>query len=286
MASSPTVSFGPVHVVEPTAPHTHTAVLLHGRGSTGEEFAEELLEASLSNGQTLAQNLSSWRWVFPSSGEAWSAVFEEHMPAWFEARSLTDVTDRQDLQEPGIRSSVGHVSAVLDGEIERLAGRAEKLVLGGISQGAAVGLWTLLCRAKVSSGLGAFIGASTWLPFATQILSYHDQANTARNDIPDAEPRQSDSAAFVADMLPQFQAHTNESQSTSAMPLTTVFLGHGTDDAFMDVEHGRQARDVLSRLGFQVEWREYEGAEQEGHWLKEPEELDDILSFTKTQIQS
>jgi predicted esterase len=58
-----------------------------------------------------------------------------------------------------------------------------------------------------------------------------------------------------------------------------VFLGHGTDDAFVDVELGRQARGVLSRAGCIVEWKEYAGAEQEGHWLKAPEEMDDIAHF-------
>jgi predicted esterase len=45
--------FGPVHVPEPQDPHRQTIVFLHGRGSTGEECAEELLEAKLSNGRAL-----------------------------------------------------------------------------------------------------------------------------------------------------------------------------------------------------------------------------------------
>lgn len=32
-------------------------------------------------------------------------------------------------------------------------------------------------------------------------------------------------------------------------------------------------------VGFQVDWREYVGAAEEGHWLKEPEELDAIAEF-------
>lgn len=57
---------------------------------------------------------------------------------------------------------------------------------------------------------------------------------------------------------------------------TPVFLGHGTDDAYVDVSLGCQARVVLSDIGFDVTWKEYVGAEQEGHGYKEPEELDDI----------
>lgn len=88
-------SFPDLHIIEPTSIHTHTAILLHGRGSDGPEFAEELLEESKLPGQpTLAQTFPAWRFVFPSSRQLWSTLFEEDMPAWFEAHSLTDITSR------------------------------------------------------------------------------------------------------------------------------------------------------------------------------------------------
>lgn len=62
---------------------------------------------------------------------------------------------------------------------------------------------------------------------------------------------------------------------------TPVFLGHGADDAYVNIELGRQARHVLSQIGLKVEWREYSGAEQEGHWMKAPEELDDVAEFLR-----
>lgn len=65
--------------------------------------------------------------------------------------------------------------AVLDEEIARLGGNAEKVVLGGISQGGAIGMWTLLCSETPTRQLGAFVGASTWLPFAENIESYFSQ---------------------------------------------------------------------------------------------------------------
>jgi predicted esterase len=65
----------------------------------------------------------------------------------------------------------------------------------------------------------------------------------------------------------------------SALLATPVFLGHGVDDAVVDVELGRRAHEVLADVGFQVAWKEYSGAELEGHWLKAPEQIDDIASF-------
>lgn len=61
-----------------------------------------------------------------------------------------------------------------------------------------------------------------------------------------------------------------------------VFLGHGLVDAYVDVELGRQARQVLSAAAFDVEWKEYSGAEEEGHWPQEPNEMDDVHWFMLT----
>jgi lysophospholipase-2 len=276
--------FGPVHVLEPTAPHTHTAILLHGRGSTGEEFAEELHESKLSNGKSLSQNLPGWRLVFPSSRELWSEVFEEDMPAWFEAHSLTDTTARQDLQPAGIRESVKHLEGIVSDEVEALGGVSERVVSGGISQGGATGMWTLLCLSDSIGRLGAFIGLSTWLPFAANIETVFGQHTPHQGEDQNVMAVDNDGDKFV-------RAMTGASSSCSARPhyqetflLTPVLLGHGIDDAYVDVKLGQQARHVLSQLGLVVEWKEYSGAEQEGHWLKAPEELDDIVAFLKKNV--
>ncbi|KAF5542209.1 acyl thioesterase 1 [Fusarium phyllophilum] len=268
-------SFGPIYIVEPVEPHTHTAILLHGRGSNGEEFAQELLEETLLSDQSsLAQKLPNWRWVFPSSRELWSTAFQEDMPAWFEAHSLTDITARQDLQIPDIKESVSYIKTILDQEIEKLGGDASKVVLGGISQGAAVGMWTLLCLDSIERPLGAFFATNTWLPFASVIEKYLSNEHKLPMDA---------GTEFVAGMLAQ--SKVSPPQSRERLPSTTVFLGHGTDDAYVDAELGRKARDIIIQAGFTVEWREYQGAEQEGHWFKAPEEVDDLLSFLVAHME-
>lgn len=74
----------------------------------------------------------------------------------------------------------------------------------------------------------------------------------------------------------------NRDDSVPSLLDTPIFLGHGSDDAYVDITLGRQARDVLNEIGFDVGWKEYLGAEQEGHWLKEPEEIDDFAAFLET----
>ncbi len=73
--------FGMVCTIEPRSRHTHTAVFLHDRGSTGEEFARELVESLLPEHSALDGRFAGWRWVFPSSRSVWNEAFGETMPA-------------------------------------------------------------------------------------------------------------------------------------------------------------------------------------------------------------
>jgi predicted esterase len=269
--------FGRVHIIEPSSEHTHTVIMLHGRGSNGPEFAEELAETMAPGQKPLTDRFPSWRWVFPSSQEMWSTAFEEMLPAWFEAHSLTDTSARADLQMKGIRQSVAYIQSILDQEAAKLGGQTEKLVIMGISQGGAIGMWTLLCQGNLGKQLGAFVGASTWLPFAANIqgLLWRNDAHETDKASPETDP----SDAFVADMLSTGNQPAPSPGADGLFRATPIFLGHGIDDAVVDVDLGRQAQDVLTNIGFQTEWKEYSGAELEGHWLKSPEQIDDIASF-------
>lgn len=254
-----------LHIIEPAARHTNTCILLHGRGSNGLEFAQELSESCLPNTPAFADRLPGWRLVFPSSQELWSETFQESIPAWFEAHSLTDVTEKQELQLGGIKDSVEYISNTIKQELELLNGETSKLFLFGISQGGAVGIWTLLCEAKTRS-LGGFAATCTWLPLATNIqrLIKQETIGTDQGD------------SFTIDMM-------GSCLNPSSLS-TPIFLSHGIDDAFVDVELGRQARDVLKTAAFNIRWDEYSGAELEGHWLKVPEQVDNIVDFFLSQV--
>ncbi|KAJ9640053.1 hypothetical protein H2199_006287 [Coniosporium tulheliwenetii] len=275
----PEVSFPATHVHEPTAEHTHTAIMLHGRGSNGPEFSEELFSMKLSGPSgNLASHFPGWRWVFPSSGMSWSTAFQEEQCAWFDVYSLTDITARQELQMDGLDESIRRILRILDEETERLGGDSTRIVLGGLSQGSATALWTLLYYGRPSTLIGGFVGTSGWLPFPTDVEEFLGGASGTAESGSRSASEISEARAFVEDMM----GSTKRSLlKYDAHPLRSipVFLGHGTDDAYVDVSLGRQARDVLTKLGFTVQWREYVGAELEGHWLKEPEEMDDIAAF-------
>ena len=186
------------------------------------------------------------------------------MPAWFEAPSLADIPVGRDAQAPGIRDAVTYINRLLEDEIMKLGGHSEKLFLGGISQGGATAMLALLSRgyeAEPRLGntfhrLAEFLATSAWLPFACDI----DQGralDTAGNTIFEL---------VIVNNNPDL--------------LETPFLfGHGIDDAYVDVELGREANRVLKKTGFKGEWKEYSGAEQEGHWLQTPDQVGDITAF-------
>lgn len=264
--------FGETVIEEPEDEHTHTAIVLHGRGDLG--FYADFLDMPTSDGDPIPYKLSGWRWVFPQSKWRWNTVFHELLPGeWFEAWSLTDPTTRQDLQVEGIRESVEHVLKIMDEEIERLGGDARRLVLGGISQGAAIAMWTLLSQRDLKKMPVAVFLSHTWLPFAADIKECFVKHELPQRD-ESKKPEEDEPRDAVLSMLAPFnynpQAHGDK---------PPIFMGHDINDPFVDIELGRQAADVLSAGGYKVEWKEYAEHETEDqHWFAY-DEMDDLYKF-------
>lgn len=276
-----TMFFPEPHIYLPQSSHTHTAILLHGRGSNGPEFAEELFSSMTSKGHNLASCLPNWRWVFPTSRDRWSDRFQEEMCAWFDAYSLDDIHEQQDLQIAGLRESVTHILGILSHEIGILGGDTSHVYLGGISQGMATALWTLFCATnQVHQPLGGFVGFCGWLPFARQVedLVQGSQGSCAV-DASSKQLIQRSVAGFLLNTISGTEiSQTHETIDISILS-TPVFLSHGSDDAWVPVDLGRQAARVLQQIQIPVQWHGFIGAEGDGHWVKEPEGFDQILHF-------
>jgi lysophospholipase-2 len=278
------MEFPEPHIQLPQGPHTHTAILLHGRGSNGHEFAEELFSSMTSKNQTLADRLPSWRWVFPTSRDRWSTRFQEEMCAWFDAYSLDDIQERQELQIDGLRESVSHILDILEYEISLLGGKPSHVFLGGISQGMATVLWTFfgaIATGRIQEPLGGLLGFCGWLPFARQVEDLVQQPTLSGPREP--QMRRLVSEVFLDTIAGHEGSRMTQSLDTSVLS-TPVFLSHGTDDAWVSVELGRQASRILQQIMVHVEWNEFTGAEGDGHWIKEPEGFDQILRFLEDGI--
>lgn len=283
------MAFPPPQIVEPTTSHTHTVILLHGRSSNGPEFAEDLFSSNSSNKQNLAVIFPSWRWVFPTSRNRWSSVFQEELTAWFDIYSVADPCAQQDLQVEGFRESTLHILDILEQEIDLLDGNSEKIIFGGMSQGMTTALWAFFCSiGKTKGRIGALVGMCGWFPFANKV----EDVLRTDCDVPDDDIRPStvvtaEKGLTVAELLldiiecQEVQVDTADIERLLSTP---TLLLHGIDDGWVDVELGRQAHKILVQIGLNVDWNEYSGAENEGHWVKEPEGFDTMIAFLENHV--
>ena len=278
-------------IVEPSDGHTLTVILLHGRGSTSSEFAEDFFDTDSSAGQSLQKRFPSVKWVFPSARPRQSTVFQEEMSEWYDVYSLSDPGERLDLQKPGLVESIHDVKEIINAEgkllekQQKLSGQRPSIVLGGISMGCAVAIHVLLSCLVSGKGkdIGGFFGWCGWLPFVETIRSRLEGAvsNTEITNFVANCLRHvyTDDIALSQHESVQQEADGQTNLNVAAehdFTLVPIFLSHCTDDNVVEPSLGRQLREFLDSIGMQVEWHEYPRG---GHWIKEPHAMDEFTDF-------
>ncbi|KAJ5997911.1 hypothetical protein N7522_009571 [Penicillium canescens] len=238
------------------------------RASNGEEFAEELFSTT-SNGKNLPACLPNYRWVFPTSCDRYSTTFQEDICSWFDAYSLGDINERQGLQKEGLTQS----------EANLLKRRLSHVYLGGVSQGMATALLTFFAAVgtgRIQRPLGGLLALCGWLPFAQDIEGMLCEPIFDRPCTPQA--LRLVSRFFFDEISAQGLSQADQTVDSSVLS-TPVFLSHGTDDAWVSVDLGRQTSRIIRRVMTHVDCHQFTGAENDGHWIKEPEGFDQILQF-------
>lgn len=276
--------------------HTHTFIMLHGRGGNGAEFCEQLFWSVTSQMKNLPDSFPNFRWVFPSSDMRFSTMSQEQEQSWFDVYSLTDPDTQRELQVEGLRESVLKILDILNDEVE-LVGDPRRVFLGGISQGMATALWTFLCApGRIKGPLGGVVGFCGWLPFAepAETLIQRQQAeNLLRQySISDnkllSESSRLDKRLQLSKLFLDTIAGPNVHQVTEGTDIsvlsTPVFLSHGADDRRVSVRLFRRALHILQDVGISAEWKEFAGAEAGGHWIKQPEGIEQIVEFIQRQL--
>lgn len=257
------------HVVLPTIEHSHTIILLHGRGSNGSEFAEELFEGRTTSERSLAEHFPSWKWVFPTARDGYSTVFQENMTEWFDMYSLSDPSRCEELQVDGLKYSVESILRLMEEEKTKVIS-PDRLILGGISQGCATGIHVMLAG---SHRLGAYLGFCGWIPFRAQVQDLARGESAARKMSCLADFYQS-----TLDLTPLAPAVGCAERVFG----TPVFLSHASDDDVVDSSLGKDIRVTLEKLGMSVVWKEYEVG---GHWIKEPVGFDHLVAFLQRVVE-
>ncbi|KAI9858262.1 MAG: hypothetical protein M1813_007536 [Trichoglossum hirsutum] len=263
-------------VIHPTAPHTHTFIILHGRGDTGWMFAQGFLGSSTSSGLTLPEVFPGMKFICPSAAPSQAHRLQRVVNQWFDVRTLVDPSEGEEVQMPGLRAT----ARFLHGLIARETGEvpAKNIILGGLSQGCAAAFPALMA---LDEPLGAFVGMSGWLPLVKHvegIIRGDGEAATEEEDKDEDEKREEEEGVRVrvASLLRGKFGFEPLPLESARVFQTPVFLGHGEVDATVDVGLGRQVYTTAVGLGMDATLKVYEDY---GHWYLVPEELDDVAAF-------
>lgn len=248
----------PVYTILPSAPHTHTVVFLHGRGDTALSFGHSLALSRDSRGLTLVEAFPSFRWIFPQAPVRNCASSPDTWPQWFDVWNVRDFAEREELQAVGLKEMVPAIRKTLTREADFLGGRWDRIILAGISMGAATSVHTLFnldVPVAAGGGLAAFLGFSCRCPFAGRTL---------------AEMR----SILDLEGVPN---HNN------VLRMTPMLLEHCVDDPLVTIQNGRLLRDILQEFGAQGEWKEYPTG---GHWFNSPVGIDDAVNFLNIYVMA
>ncbi|RGP71014.1 acyl- thioesterase [Fusarium sporotrichioides] len=274
------------YIVEPTGLHTHSLIFLHGLGSNGKKFGHELIETGISSGgKSLPDLLPGARFIFPTSKKSRSSAFRRaRLTQWFNIASLDDPSYRNQTQLKGMEDSSREIFRLIDQEREKVPDK--NIILGGISQGCAMGF---ICLLAMDFPIGGYVGMSSWLPFAAEIESLTDDSDDESFSDEDGNPfAVSDDEKDSGNVSAQVQAYARDllcMETKVASNLgslsTPVFLGHGKADEKIKPKLGEAACRILRSVGYDVHWKGYAGL---GHWYKVPDEIDDILNFIREKV--
>jgi len=136
--------------IQPTSPHTATVIFIHGLGDSGHGW-RHVAEQFISD-----PALSHIKWVLPHAPRRpvtlnGGAI----MPAWFDVYE-TGTTSLEDVS--GEVASARAIGALVDTEIQADSLSADRIVLGGFSQGCAIAALACLTSVHRLAGLAALSG--------------------------------------------------------------------------------------------------------------------------------
>lgn len=151
--------------VNPTQAAKYSLIWLHGLGADGHDFVPIVKELTLPAKLAL-------RFVFPHAPMQAVTINQGHvMRAWFDIKSFQ--IDR-DIDEKGIQQSIDAVKKLI--EQENILGiPAEKIVIGGFSQGALIALRVGLSHDQHLAGIVALSG---FLPQCEAIIACANPINS------------------------------------------------------------------------------------------------------------
>ncbi|KAL2269471.1 hypothetical protein VTJ83DRAFT_1655 [Remersonia thermophila] len=198
-----------------TARHTATVIFIHGLGDTGHGWA-----SAVENWRR-RQRLDEVKFILPHAPSipiTCNGGFR--MPGWYDIHTIDGNAEslRKHEDEPGIRASQAYFHDLIQKEMD--AGiPADRIVIGGFSQGGAMSLFAgLTAKAK----LAGIVALSSYLLLSLKFADIVAEAGNVNKDTP-------------------------------------IFMAHGDQDRVVHTELGRKSHQLLKDLGYKAELKIYQG---------------------------
>ncbi|KAF9975431.1 hypothetical protein BGZ73_000936 [Actinomortierella ambigua] len=145
--------------------HTASVIFMHGLGDQGYGWAPV--------GDELQNHLPHVKFIFPNApNQPVTLNGGYRMPSWYDIKSLNDLD--QEADEEGLVRSRQAVMEIVREEIDTHGIPANRIVVGGFSQGCVLGLMIGLTTEFKYAGL---LSLSGYLPLHKKIMSMASEAN-------------------------------------------------------------------------------------------------------------
>jgi len=151
-------------VVAPSGKHTATIIFLHGLGDTGHGWASSIADIRPPHVKVICPTANKMPVTLNSGFQ---------MPSWFDLLSL-DPAGKED--EAGIKKAAQVVDLIIAEEL-KTGIPADRIMIGGFSQGGALSLYTAL---HTNHKLAGVVALSCWFPLHKQIAG----SSQTNRDIP------------------------------------------------------------------------------------------------------
>ncbi|KAG0220346.1 hypothetical protein BGX33_000021 [Mortierella sp. NVP41] len=152
-------------VHDATAKHTATVIFMHGFGDSGAGWAPV--------GEQLSTYVPHVKFIFPNA-PALPITANGGMltPAWYDIKAIASIQHEQD--EQGLLRSRQQVMQLIREEVDKNNIPANRIVLGGFSQGSVLSLFAALTSEYKFGGVTALSG---YVPLHTKIMTMVSEAN-------------------------------------------------------------------------------------------------------------
>ncbi|GJJ72746.1 phospholipase/carboxylesterase [Entomortierella parvispora] len=152
-------------VQQSKAKHTATVIFMHGLGDSGDGWAPV--------GEQLGEYLPHIKFIFPNApNQPVTLNMGMKMPSWYDIKSLNSLNQEQD--EQGMLQSRTEIMQIVREEIEDNGIPANRIVIGGFSQGCVMGLMTGLTAEYKFAGI---VSLSGYVPLHNKFMNMVSDAN-------------------------------------------------------------------------------------------------------------